>query len=141
MLWKPCFEKNTRENTTVLRSRFPEQVISRFGDIEGPARSPDLSPLDFLLWRYLKGRVYRENPTTFGQLKEVIQIEIRLISPEMTSAVLKTGHVKTCRILHRVKRAPYEEYHLQEVVQIKSRGFRNPMLALIFYLVHFIKSY
>ena len=75
---------------SVLRSSFPGQVISRFGDIEWPARSPDLFPLDILLWGYLKGRVYRENPTTLDQLKEAIQTEIRLISPEMTSAVMKT---------------------------------------------------
>ena len=75
---------------TVLRSRFLGQMISRFGDIEWPARSPDLFLLDILLWGYLKGRVYRENPTTLDQLKEAVQIEIRLISPEMTSAVMKT---------------------------------------------------
>ena len=80
----------TRENMSVLRSRFPGHVISRFGDIEWPARSPDLSQLDFFLWGYLKGRVYRGNPTTLDQLKDVIRREIRLISPEITSAVMKS---------------------------------------------------
>ena len=59
----------------VLRSCFPGQVISRFYDIEWPARSSDLFPLDILLWRYIKGRVYRENTTTLVQLKEAIQTE------------------------------------------------------------------
>ena len=80
----------TRKNMTVLRSRFLGQMISRFGDIEWPARSPDLSPLNFFLWGYLKGTVYRENPTTLEQFKEAIQTEIRLIIPEMISAVMKT---------------------------------------------------
>lgn len=79
----------TRVNMTILRERFPRQVISRFGDVEWPARSPDLSPLDFFLWGYLKGRVYRENPTTLDQLKEAIRTEIRLISSEMTAEVMK----------------------------------------------------
>jgi len=74
----------------VLRSCFPGQVISRFYDIEWPARSSDLFPLDILLWGYIKGRVYHENPTTLDQLREAIQTEKRLISPEMTSAVMKT---------------------------------------------------
>ena len=125
----------------VLRSCFPGQVISRFYDIEWPARSSDLFPLDILLWGYIKGRVYRENPTTLDQLKEAIQTEIRVISPEMTSAVMKKNHAKTSRILHRVKRAPYEEYHLQQVVLIKSTGFKNPMLSLVFYFVPFRKSF
>ena len=75
---------------TVLRSCLSGQVISRFGDIEWSARLTNLSKLDFLLWRYLKGRVYRENPKTLDQLQEVIQTEIRLIRPEMISAVMKT---------------------------------------------------
>ena len=83
-------KKKTRENKIVLRSRFPGQVISRFGDIEWAARSLDLSPLDFFLWGYLKGRVYHENPPTLGQLKEAIKTEIWLISREMTSALMKT---------------------------------------------------
>ena len=74
----------------VLRSCFPGQVISRFGDIEWPVRSPDLFPLDILLWGYIKGIVYRENLTTLDQLKQAIQTEKRLISPEMTCAVMKT---------------------------------------------------
>ena len=81
-----------RENMTVLRSHFPGQIfpISRFGDIDWPARSPDDSSLDFFFWGYLKGRVHRENPTTLDPLKETMQTEIRLISSEITSAVMKT---------------------------------------------------
>ena len=79
----------TRVNLSILRDRFPRQVISRFGDVEWPARSPDLSPLDFFLWGYLKSRVYRENPTTLDQLKEAIRIEIGLVSSEMTAEVMR----------------------------------------------------
>jgi hypothetical protein len=31
----------------VVREMFPDHVISRFGDLHWPARSPDLSPCDF----------------------------------------------------------------------------------------------
>ena len=37
----------TGVNMSILRNRFPRQVISRFGDVEWHARSSDLSPLDF----------------------------------------------------------------------------------------------
>lgn len=80
----------TRDNMSILRTRFPGQLISRFGDIEWPARSPDLSPLDFFLWGYLKERVYRGKPTTLTQLKEAIESEIRSIDPAMTAAVMQT---------------------------------------------------
>ena len=52
---------------------------------------------------------------------------------------LRSGSVGSGRFI--VLRAPYEEHHLQEVVLIKSTGFRNPMLALVFYFVPFRKSY
>ena len=79
----------TRVNVSILRDRFPRQVISRFGDVEWPARSPDLSPLDFFVWGYLKSRVYRENPTTIDQLKEAIRTEIGLVSSHMTAEVMR----------------------------------------------------
>ena len=36
----------------------PERVIGRGFDLRWPARSPDLSPLDFYLWATLKACVY-----------------------------------------------------------------------------------
>ena len=87
------------------------------------------------MWGYLKGRLYCENPTPLDQLKQAIQTEIKLISPENYQCRDEI-HAKTGRILHRVKRTLYEEHHLQEVVLIKSAGFRNPMLALV--LISFI---
>lgn len=80
----------TRENMTLLRGQFPGKVISRFGDVEWPARSPDLSPLDFFLWGYLKDKVYRDNPKTVTELKEAIATEIRAIGPGVTSAVMNS---------------------------------------------------
>ena len=72
---------------SLLRDHFPGRLISRFGDVEWPARSPDLSPLDFFLWGHLKERVYRDNPQTLTELKEAIGKEIRCIGSEVTKAV------------------------------------------------------
>ena len=46
--------------TDVLNERFPDVWIGRGGPIPWPSRSPDLSPLDFFLWRYIKNIVYAE---------------------------------------------------------------------------------
>lgn len=59
-----------------LRELFPDRVISKRGDIEWPPRSPDLSPLDFYLWGYLKGKVYINNPTSLAMLKDNITREM-----------------------------------------------------------------
>ena len=46
--------------TDVLNERFPDAWIGRGGPIPWPPRSPDLSPLDFFLWGYIKNIVYAE---------------------------------------------------------------------------------
>ena len=46
--------------------------ISKGDDINWPTRSPDLSPMDFFLWEYLKIKVFKSNP----ELKEYICEEI-----------------------------------------------------------------
>ncbi|KAJ4447690.1 hypothetical protein ANN_09698 [Periplaneta americana] len=48
----------------------PEHVISRFGVINWPARSLDLSAPDYFLWGYLKGKVYQEQPHILQHSKE-----------------------------------------------------------------------
>lgn len=62
-----------------LKQTYPGRLISLGGNVLWPPRSPDLSPLDFYLWGYLKGKVYDNNPTTLAQLKENIEREIAAI--------------------------------------------------------------
>lgn len=52
-----------------LNENFPERWIGRGGPVPWPARSPDLSPLDFFLWGCLKSRVYNNGkPDTREEL-------------------------------------------------------------------------
>jgi len=52
---------------------FPQRLISRFGDVPWPPRSPDLSAPDFCMWGYLKSKVYRNRSTDLHALKENIR--------------------------------------------------------------------
>lgn len=70
-----------------LRRKFRGRVISRFGDIAWPARSPDLSVCDFFLWGYLKSKVYVNKPRTLEDLKEAITQEVASITAEMLEKV------------------------------------------------------
>lgn len=72
-----------RQSMAAVRELFGNRVISRFGDIPWPPRSPDLSVCDFFLWGYLKSRVYTTRPRTLDELKQRIQDEIRGIPAEM----------------------------------------------------------
>ena len=63
-----------------LNEQFPGTWIGRRGAIEWPARSPDLTPLDFFLWGYLKSKVYKTPPANIQELKCRITLECRGIT-------------------------------------------------------------
>jgi len=50
-----------------------ERWIGRHGPINWPARSPDLTPLDFGLWGYVRPLILSRNPSTVEDLKESIE--------------------------------------------------------------------
>uniref|UniRef100_A0A1Y1JZD5 DUF4817 domain-containing protein n=1 Tax=Photinus pyralis TaxID=7054 RepID=A0A1Y1JZD5_PHOPY len=70
-----------------LRGRFPGRLISLRGDLDWPARSPDLAPCDFFLWGYLKSKVYNDRPRTIEDLKNNIRANIAEIPVEMLGRV------------------------------------------------------
>ena len=72
----------------ILRQTFPGRLISKFGDVEWPARSPDLSPLHYFLWGYLKEKVYHNKSTNITQLKGAIEEEIQSIGQEMVTRAM-----------------------------------------------------
>ena len=51
---------------------------------EWPPRSPNLCPLDFCLWGYLKSKVYSPRPATLNELQANIVREVAQIDPAMT---------------------------------------------------------
>jgi hypothetical protein len=73
----------------VLNQMFPARVISRRGNIEWPARSPNLNTCDFFLWGYLKSKVYEKKPRTTEDLKQNIRYEVAAISPTMLQRVMQ----------------------------------------------------
>lgn len=70
-----------------LNHRFRDHWIGRRGPTEWPARSPDLTPLDFFLWGHLKNKVYATQPTSLDDLRRKIVSECRRITPEILQNV------------------------------------------------------
>jgi len=68
-----------RASMTFIRQMFPQHVVSRFGDVPWPPRSPDLSACDFFLWGYLESKVYVRKPRTVDDLKVSIREEIATV--------------------------------------------------------------
>jgi hypothetical protein len=82
----PHYDIRVRE---FLDMTFPGHWIGRRGPIEWPARSPDLSPLDFFLWGYLKLKIYKSRSQTVDELKEKIINECQNISSEVLEKVME----------------------------------------------------
>ena len=72
-----------------IKDHFGSRVISRRCEHQWAPYSPDLSPLDFYLWGFLKDRVYATKPSTLSELKMKIQEEMRNISRTTCKSVME----------------------------------------------------
>lgn len=72
-----------------LDQQFPQRWIGRGGPTAWPARSPDLTPLDFFLWGYIKEKVYATPVSTLAELEGRIMEAFATITPEMLQNVLR----------------------------------------------------
>ena len=59
--------------------------------------SPDLNPLDFYLWGFLKDKVYKNNPQTVPELKAAIEAKVRAISKEECVRVVENQSPGACK--------------------------------------------
>lgn len=73
----------TRRNIRLLHNIFGERVISLGSRDEWPPRSPNLNPLDFFLWGYLKAYVYRTPLENIEQLHQRLAEVLDTVTPEM----------------------------------------------------------
>lgn len=68
----PHYGRNVR---AFLNGMFPNRWIGRRGEIEWPARSPDLSPLDYFVWGHIKDTVYKSKPQNIDDLRnKIVQV-------------------------------------------------------------------
>ncbi|GFY14002.1 putative DD41D transposase [Trichonephila clavipes] len=78
-----------RATIDLLKDTFGDRLISRFGPVNWPPRSCDLTPLDYFLWGYVKSLVYADNPQTLDHLEDNIRRVIADIRPQMLEKVIE----------------------------------------------------
>ncbi|GFT55082.1 transposable element Tc3 transposase [Trichonephila clavipes] len=71
-----------RETIDLFKDTFGDRLISRFGPVNWPPRSCDLTPLDYFLWGYVKSLVYADKPQTLDHLEDNIRRVIADIRPQ-----------------------------------------------------------
>ncbi|GFT72903.1 putative DD41D transposase [Trichonephila clavipes] len=78
-----------RATIDLLKDAFGDRIISRFGPVNWPPRSCDLTPLDYFLWGYVKSLVYADKPQTLDHLEDNIRRVIADIRPQMLEKVIE----------------------------------------------------
>lgn len=88
-----CPAHNARAVTRHLDARFRSRWIGNRSLISWPARSPDLTPLDYFLWGYLKNKVYDASLPPIASAAELQQRIIdacESVSPASTFEAVTT---------------------------------------------------
>ncbi|GFU41115.1 transposable element Tc3 transposase [Trichonephila clavipes] len=78
-----------RATIDLLKDTFGDRLISRFGPVNWPPRSCDLTPLDYFLWGYVKSLVYADKPQTLDLLQDNIRLVIADIGSQMLENVIE----------------------------------------------------
>ncbi|GFT53992.1 DUF4817 domain-containing protein [Trichonephila clavipes] len=78
-----------RATIDLLKDTSGDRLISRFGPVNWPPRSCDLTPLDYFLWGYVKSLVYADKPQTLDHLEDNIHRVIADIRPQILEKVIE----------------------------------------------------
>lgn len=82
-----------------LDAEFPLRWIGRAGPVPWPARSPDLTPLDFYLWSELKRLVYQQEHETRDALVAAITDAFDVVRRDRDTLIsLKNNQIKRARL-------------------------------------------
>ena len=98
-----------------IRDHFGDRTVSRGTGHSWAANSPDLSPLDFHLWGYLKDKVCGKIFQSIQDLREAITEGMREVPPEQCQSVIVnfTERVRMCLTTGGLTR---KEGHLEHVL-------------------------
>ncbi|GFV28109.1 DUF4817 domain-containing protein [Trichonephila clavipes] len=108
-----------RATIDLLKDTFGDRLISRFGPVNWPPRSCDLTPLYFL-WSYVKSLVYADKPQTLDHLEDNIRRVIVDIWPQMLEKVIENWTSRLDYI--RASRGS----HMPEIIfKIDAREFKS----------------
>lgn len=72
---------NSRIVANYLNERFGNRWIGTHGNVPWPARSPDLTPMDFFLWGYIKNQVYKQTYNNVDDLRNAVLQAFQNIPP------------------------------------------------------------
>lgn len=94
-----------------LNHQYPNRWIGRGGPIPWPARSPDLTPMDFFVWGRMKTLVYYDNrpvPNIIELRRRIIDAAAQIKMEITNSRIVKSEVIKRARICLRNRGRHFE---------------------------------
>ena len=99
-------------NRDLLDEKIPNRWIGRGGPIAWPARSPDLSVLDFWMWGDIRHKLYRHpRPTTLVELKEKLANLLRSVTLDTVRKAYDSS-IRRCELCADCKGGHFEQFFL-----------------------------
>ncbi|GFV85952.1 DUF4817 domain-containing protein [Trichonephila clavipes] len=119
-----------RATIDLLKDTFGDRLISRFGPVNWPPRSCDLTPLDYFLWGYVKSLVYADKPQTLDHLEDKIRRVIADIRPQMLEKVIENrtpilDYIRASRLKEFDSTKSIEIFHKNPIVR---KNIKMPLL-------------
>ena len=97
-----CPAHSTRNVSQWLNRTFPNKWLGRNTDPRWPPRSPDITPLDYFLWGYLKQKVYKDRPfNNVEELETSIRVHCRNIPANVLRSTINEFYERTIRCIER----------------------------------------
>ena len=96
-------------NIWFLDATFPNMLIGRDGPRPWPPRSPDITPLDFFLWRHVKDKVFSTPVPDITNLKARITDAFATITEHMLESTWREIEYRL-DVLRATKGAHVEVY-------------------------------
>lgn len=85
-----------------LNRTFRNKWLGRNTDPRWPPRSPDLTPLDYFLWGYLKQKIYKDRLfNNVDELDTSIRVNCRNIPANVLRSTLNEFYERTIRCIER----------------------------------------
>ena len=90
-----------RSSLEWLGEHFPGRVVGKGADVTWPPSSPDLTPLDFYLWGFVKEKVAQSSPKTVEELKRAIETVVHQIPADTCRRVAEEAKRRAERCISK----------------------------------------
>ena len=129
----PHFSQVLRQE---LNHKFPNRWIGRGGTQNWPPRSPNLNPLDYHVWGYMKAMVYAHNVNTREELLQRILSSARSINNAAVFRKVTSSVVARDRKCIQEDRGYFEQFAGMlngESVTVRLTTYLNKCTVLLFH--------